>query len=72
MRAVVIYLILSYFLSGVVAVSLCAAAEPSSDLPAQTQIGLEEILFAPTPFVTATEDDFWLFTNHHAGRKGTR
>ncbi|MBM3241224.1 hypothetical protein FJZ31_33490 [Candidatus Poribacteria bacterium] len=60
MRAVAICLILSYFLCGVVAVSLRAAAEPSSDLPTQAKIGLEEVLFAPTSFVTATEDDLMI------------
>jgi hypothetical protein len=60
MRAVTIFLILPYFLCSMVAVSLCDAAEPPSDLPAQVEIGIEEILFAPTSFVTATEDDLMI------------
>ncbi len=57
MRAVAIFFVLPYLFCAVIASSLCMAAEPTSTLPTRDKIGLEEILFAPSPFVTAGEDD---------------
>jgi len=40
--------------------SVAAEDEPSDNLVKQSSIGIDEILFAPSSFVTATEDDFML------------
>jgi hypothetical protein len=60
MRVMAICLVLPYLLCNLVVSSICVAAESPSASPTHAQIGLEEILFAPTSFVTAAEDDLMI------------
>ena len=60
MRKTIVILIVSYVLVSVAAHSLCAADESQNAQATLREIGIDQILFAPSALISAVEDDFMI------------